>query len=94
MKNYYRVMLGRKSVFSADCFARGFVGVDFGMPLDLTNKLPDEWRAFNKEYIPVYLAAHPGKSKIAAGLACGVTWTVCKGIAKGDIVICPDGSGT
>ena len=94
MKNYYRVMLGRKSVFAADCFARGFVGVDFGMPVDLTNKLPDEWRAFNKEYIPVYLAAHPGKSKIAAGLACGVTWTVCKGIAKGDIVICPDGSGT
>ena len=94
MKNYYRVMLGRKSVFAADCFARGFVGLDFGMPVDLTNKLPDEWRAFNKEYIPVYLAAHPGKSKIAAGLACGVTWTVCKGIAKGDIVICPDGSGT
>lgn len=94
MKNYYRVMLGRKSVFAADCFARGFVGVDFSVPLDLSNKLPDEWRAFNKEYIPVYLAAHPGKSKIAAGLACGVTWTVCKGIAKGDIVICPDGSGS
>jgi restriction system protein len=88
MKNYYRVMLGRKSAFAADCFARGFVGVDFSVPLDLSNKLPDEWRAFNKEYIPVYLAAHPGKSKIAAGLACGVTWTVCKGIAKGDIVIC------
>lgn len=94
MKNYYRVMLGRKSVFAADCFARGFVGVDFGIPMDLTNKLPDEWRAFNKEFIPIYIAAHPGKSKIAAGLACGVTWTVCNGIAKGDIVICPDGAGT
>ncbi len=94
MKNYYRVMLGRKSVFAVDCFARGFVGVDFGLPMDLTNKLPDEWRAFNKEFIPIYLAAHPDKTKIAAGLACGVTWTVCKGIAKGDIVICPDGAGT
>lgn len=94
MKNYYRVMLGRKSVYAADCFARGFVGLDFGLPVDLTNKLPDEWRTFNKEFIPVYLASHPDKSKIAAGLACGVTWTVCKGITKGDIVICPDGAGS
>lgn len=94
MKNYYRVMLGRKSVYAADCFARGFIGVDFGLGVDLTNRLPAEWRAFNKEFIPVYLAGKPDKTKIAAGLACGVTWTVCKGIAKGDIVLCPDGAGT
>lgn len=94
MKNYYRVMLGRKSVYAADCFARGFIGVDFGLGVDLTNHLPEEWRAFNKEFIPVYLAGRPDKTKIAAGLACGVTWTVCKGIAKGDIVMCPDGAGT
>lgn len=94
MKNYYRVMLGRRSVFAADCFARGFIGVDFDLPLDLTNRLPEEWRAFNKEFIPIYLAKRPDKSKIAAGLACGVTWTVCKGINKGDIVISPDGTGT
>lgn len=94
MKNYYRVMLGRRSVFAADCFARGFIGVDFDLPLDLTNRLPEEWRAFNKEFIPIYLANRPEKTKIAAGLACGVTWTVCKGINKGDIVISPDGTGT
>jgi restriction system protein len=94
MKNYYRVMLGRRSVFAADCFARGFIGVDFGFALDLSGKFPDEWRVFNREFIPVFIAANPGKSKIAAGLACGVTWTVCKGIVKGDIVICPDGAGT
>jgi restriction system protein len=94
MKNYYRVMLGRNSVYAADCFARGFIGVDFGLAVDLTNKLPQEWRAFNKEFIPVFQANNPGKSKIAAGLACGFTWTVCKGINKGDIVICPDGTGT
>lgn len=94
MKNYYRIMLGRRSVFAADCFARGFIGVDFDLPLDLTNRLPEEWRAFNKEFIPIYLANRPEKTKIAAGLACGVTWTVCKGINKGDIVISPDGTGT
>ena len=94
MKNYYRLMLGRRSVYAADCFARGFIGVDFSLAVNLTNHLPEEWRAFNKEFIPVYLASRPDKTKIAAGLACGVTWTVCKGIAKGDIVICPDGAGT
>lgn len=94
MKNYYRVMLGRKSVFAADCFARGFIGVDFDLALDLANRLPAEWRVFNKEFIPIYLSKRPEKTKIAAGLACGVTWTVCKGVNKGDIVISPDGTGT
>jgi len=93
VKGYYRVMLGQKSVYAADCFAGNFIGTDFGIDQDLTNKLPEEWRAFNKEFIPTYLAAHPDKTKIGAGLACGALWTVSKGIQKGDIVLCPDGSG-
>ena len=93
MKNYYRVMLGQTSVYAAECFAGNFIGTDFDIDQDLTKKLPDEWRAFNKEFIPVYLATHPGKTKIGAGLACGALWTVSKGILKGDIVLCPDGTG-
>lgn len=93
MKNYYRVMLGEKSVHAEECFAGNFIGTDFGINQDLTKKLPDEWRAFNKEFIPVYLAAHPNKTRIGAGLACGALWTVSKGIQKGDAVLCPDGSG-
>jgi len=87
-------MLGRKSIYADECFAGNFIGVDFGITEDLTGKLPDEWRAFNKKFIPVYLATHPDKTKVAAGLACGFLWTVCKGIKKGDIILCPDGSGT
>ena len=94
MKSYYRVMLGRKSIYAEECFAGGFIGADFGIAEDLSAKLPDEWRAFNKQFIPVYLANRPGKSKISAGLACGALWTVSKGIRKIDIVLCPDGSGT
>ena len=93
MKSYFRLMLGRKSVHSAECFAGGFVGTDFGIHEDLTGKLSEEWRTFNKQYIPVYLASHPDKSKVAAGLACGAIWTVSKGLKTGDIVLCPDGSG-
>ena len=94
MKNYYRVMLGRKSVHAAECFEGGFIGADYGIEQDLTGKLPEEWRAFNKEFIPVFLAGHPDKSRIGAGLACGALWTVAKGISKGDIVLCPDGAGS
>ncbi len=93
MKSYYRVMLGRKSIYAPECLAGKFIGAGFDINQDLTSKLPDEWRMFNQEFIPIYLANHPDKSKIGAGLACGALWTVAKGIQKGDIVLCPDGSG-
>jgi restriction system protein len=93
MKNYYRLMLGKKSVFAEQCVAGNFIGVDFGIAKDLSRDLPDEWRVFNKQFIPVYLTGHPNKSKIGAGLACGALWTVAKGIGKGDLVLCPDGTG-
>jgi len=93
MNNYYRVMLGQKSVHAEECFKDNFIGTDFGIKQDLTKKLPDEWRIFNKEFIQIYLATHPDKTRIAAGLACGALWTVSKGIQDGDIVLCPTGSG-
>jgi restriction system protein len=93
MKSYYRIMLGRKSVHAEECFAGNFIGAGFDINEDLSGKLPDEWRAFNQAFIPIYLAAHPEKSKVAAGLACGFLWTVAKGLQKGDVVLCPDGSG-
>jgi restriction system protein len=93
MKSYYRVMLGRKSVHAPDCFAGGFIGADFGIHEDLSRKLPEEWREFNKQFIPVFLAKHPDKTKIGAGLACGALHTISKGIKKGDVVLCPDGAG-
>ena len=92
MKSYYRLMLGKKSAHAEECFGGNFIGTDFGIAQDLTQKLTDEWRAFNKTFIPVFLAGHPGKSRVVAGLACGALWTVSKGIKNGDIVLCPDGA--
>jgi restriction system protein len=93
MKNYYRVMLGRKCVHAAACFAGNFIGADFGIAGDLASRLPDEWRAFNAEFIPVFLAGHPDRTRIGAGLACGALWTLSKGIKTGDAVLSPDGCG-
>jgi restriction system protein len=93
MKRYLRVMLGAKSVHAEECYKGNFIGVDFEIYQDLTGHLPDNWRDFNHNFIPVWLKVNPTKSKIAAGLACGALWTLSKGIKIGDIVLCPDGRG-
>lgn len=93
MTKYNRIMLGKASIHADECFQGGFIGVDFDLRQDLTGKLPENWREFNRAFIPVWLEAHPGKSKISAGLACGMTWTVAKGLSIGDIVISPSGDG-
>jgi restriction system protein len=87
-------MLGRKSVFLDECISSNFIGVDFEILQDLKYELVDDWRDFNRKFIPIYLSNHPEKTKVAAGLACGAIWTVCKGINQGDRVITPDGSGS
>jgi restriction system protein len=94
MRNFYRIMLGAKSVYAKICLEGGFIGANWDIDQDLSQKLPDNWRAFNQEFNPVYLAAHPDKSRISAGLACGMLWTICKKLQRGDIVLSPDGTGT
>jgi restriction system protein len=93
MKRYFRMMLGQRSIYSAECLAGNFIGVDFDIHQDLTASLPEDWRAFNKQFIPVFLSAKPEKSKVAAGLACGMLWSLAMGLKQGDIVLCPDGEG-
>lgn len=92
-RSYYRIMLGRKSMHAQLCFDGAFIGGYWGMNFDLNGKLPENWRDFNKEFIPAFLERNPEKSKVAAGLACGMLHTICKGINIGDIVLCPNGEG-
>ncbi len=40
------------------------------------------------------MANLPDKTKVAAGLACGMLWTVCKGMQEGDVILAPTGSGS
>lgn len=87
-------MLGKKSIHADECFKGNFIGADFGLSTDLSERLPDNWKIFNREFIPEYLKIHPEKPKVSAGLACGALWTVAKGIQNGDIVLCPNGYGS
>jgi restriction system protein len=93
MKRYIRLMLGAKSAHIDECLKGNFIGADFDLNQDLSKHLFENWRDFNKKFIPVWLENHPEKSKVSAGLACGALWTVAKGLKRGDIIISPDGMG-
>ena len=86
-------MLGAKSAHIDECLKGNFIGADFDLNQDLSKHLFENWRDFNKKFIPIWLENHPEKSKVSAGLACGALWTVAKGLKRGDIIISPDGLG-
>lgn len=91
-EHYYRIMPGAKSRYADLCRQEGFIGGDWDIDTDLTGHLPEQWRDFNKAFIPVYLERNPGKSRVSAGLACGMLHTICKGMHVGDLVLAPDGT--
>ncbi|MBR1490259.1 MAG: hypothetical protein IJ611_06070 [Bacteroidales bacterium] len=93
MKKYIRVMLGRGSIYAKTCREDGYIGGNFEIKVDLSDSLFDNWREFNKKFIPLWQSAVPGKSTTAAGLACGALWTIVKGLKIGDVVLCPSGEG-
>jgi restriction system protein len=88
----YRVSLGRQAAFAEQARAESWIGVDWFSGLDLTGEFPDQWRDFNKKYIPIYLdLVGEGGSRVAGGLACGMTWIVGRGIQVGDYVLSSKG---
>ena len=86
-------MLGRGSKYAKLCKKEGYIGADFEIYTDLSDSLYENWRDFNAKFIPVWMENVPGKSKTAAGLACGFLWTIVKGLQIGDTVLSPSGEG-
>lgn len=93
MKKYNRIMLGRGSMYAAVCRNEGYIGANFGINIDLSDSLFDNWRDFNAKFIPVWMEGSPGKTKVAAGVTCGFLWTIIKGLQVGDVVLSPSGEG-
>jgi len=92
MKKYYRIILGRGSAYATEAYEGNFIGIDYGIP-EIMGLIPEDHRAFNAVQVPRYLELNPDKSKISAGLACGMIHTVISKIAIGDIILSPSGSG-
>ncbi len=93
MKKYIRVMLGHGNMYAKKCRKEGFIGASFEINMDLSDSLYENWRDFNKKFIPIWMKNVPGKSTTSAGLACGALWTIIKGLKIGDVVLCPSGEG-
>ena len=93
MRNYFQVRLGKANRFADQALSGGYVGTSWFGDLNLQKALSDadDWKAFNREMIPVYLKNHPETKKVAAGLFCGFTFTVGKFLSHGDIVLSPIG---
>jgi len=45
-------MLGRKSIQPAECSAGTFLEADFDILDDFSVPIPDNWKEFNKRYVP------------------------------------------
>jgi len=93
MSRYYRVSLGKGASFLDDALQHSYIGTGWMPDEDLTGRVDPEWREFNARFIPVVKASEGTASNITAGLACGMTWTVARGIEEGDVVITPTGRG-
>ena len=91
MRKYVQVRLGKGNIYAEEALRDGYVGVGWFGNLDLTEQLAssETFRDFNRVMIPRYLRDNPETKKVAAGLFCGFTYTVCKDLQIGDIVLSP-----
>jgi len=86
-------MLGRGSSLAKECHEDKWFGGHWDFKDSLENELPDNRKKFISIHKPTYLKNNPEAKNITAGLACGMLYTICKGVQKNDIVLCPDGEG-
>ena len=93
-KKISRLRTGRNQEWFQRFYDGNYIGSDFGLANDVSGDLSDNWRDFNKKYVDVIIDIHPGKSRVGAGLNCGVIWTLAKGLPKGAIVLCPSDDHT
>lgn len=87
MTTFARVSLGKQGRFADLALREGWIGTGWLSSVDLSSELPSSWRDFNKKFIPVVMVMDGIASKVGAGLACGMTWTISRGLEIGDIVL-------
>jgi restriction system protein len=93
MSRYYKCALGQGAAHFPQASAESWVGTGWLENLDLTGRFHDNWKDFNKEFIPIAMAEYGMTSKVSAGLACGQTWTLCFGLSRNDVILSPNGHG-
>ena len=70
-------MLGGGHRYAEECYQNKWFGGGWDIfNTSLENELPENRKDFNRAKVSVYLEGHPGGSIVAAGLACGMLWTI------------------
>lgn len=87
MARYFRVSLGEQGKDSAQALAEGWIGTGWMAGIDLSNELPETHALFRKKFKPIILESGEVATPIAAGLACGMTFTVAAFMKPGDLVL-------
>lgn len=93
MTRYFRVSLGEQGKDAAQALTEGWIGTGWLANLNLSYDLPDTHALFRKKFNPIILASGEVTTPIAAGLACGMTYTVAAFMQVGDIVISGKANG-
>lgn len=88
---FKRLRTGRTHQWFKEFKNNDYVGVSYGLKTDISADLFENWRDFNKKYIDKVIEISGGlKSRVGAGLNCGVIWTLSKGVEIGNIILCQD----
>jgi restriction system protein len=93
MSRYYRIFLGSGGEHLKECLEQNIIGINYGFPESLSPYLAESWPESRELIKPAYLKFNPNKTPVGAGLSSGALWTFAKGIQRGDLFFCPDGSG-
>ena len=93
MRQYNRIMLGEHGRFLKECIEQKYIGVNFGINLNVASFSSADEREWRHKMIDVYLSFNPDKSIATARNSVGFLWTICNGLKCGDIVLASDGEG-
>lgn len=93
MPRFFRVSLGEQGKDSAQAFEEGWIGTGWLAGIDLTTELTETHAEFRKKFNPIILESGEVATSIAAGLACGMTFTVAAFMKPGDIVLSGKSNG-
>ena len=72
-KKISRLRTGRNQEWFKPFYEGNFIGASFGLEMDLSNDLFDNWREFNKKFIDYIIKIHPDKSRVGAGAEAGAS---------------------
>jgi restriction system protein len=90
----WKVMAGAQSSLADICFAEGFVGVDYGLPGDLTSSLAAGEEAFRSRWREHLVDLSPDRSTQSAAVRAGQVWLLGAAVSEGDVIVTPTGSSS